>query len=220
MLVVTAPPFKMEGEVIEISRQLQPEHNIYKSNDLGDNWSLSGYDAIVISAMGIFDTYPGYYSGLKEGYIVDFDPNYSFLSSLTDSQIMWNRPLSKQIIDIININLYNSMEGFKFIRELALKFKGPIIVQPTPLPKLSSKENPDWFFNKVYLKPMMAYEFYINIKDNYLKNLCSEINASLLEYPSNINEIRFTPDDLMGDNSHGNYNYGPLVFFQIEKLIL
>lgn len=180
------------------------------------NIDINSYSAVVICALGYIDGGFYYYNTISA------DNNFP-IASFARKIICDNEyPISECCFKDVAMNQLSMQPGFIFFDQLKKIYKGKIFVQPFPLLSSKIQTHENWHLAKIYEDPIPVNHFLLDLKDQYLKNLCEDNNVYLLPYPDySWRSLGFTPSEFILDSDylHPNNLYGKLVLTQIEKLI-
>ena len=211
------PNLKLNCDQIEVTSfdpRFPPRY--HPSIQMMEN-SVNHYDVIVVSALGYTD------GGFFYDNPITSDVSVHHASLRLRKKIINSVPISRACFYEIASNKFcPGMPGFNFLRQLRSVFRGKVIVQPFPLLSEQIRDRTDWSLAKIYDNPDAANKLMLNIKDEFLANICSELQCTLLPYPSlEWRSIGFTPAEYIkpSDCLHPTDSYGALVLAQIENIL-
>ena len=176
---------------------------------------IHDYDCIIISALCPVDGGWAYKNHLSSND--DMWPSF-----LEETQVTARTPVSRALYSEIVKAFFDITPGVQLVKSLrSYGYDRSVLIQPSPMPSKSLISHKGWHVRALYKEPIAANEFFHSIKNEYLAELSSDLNLTLLSYPLEIcRGSDFTPDKYMeNDMVHGNHMYGELVLAQIHDHI-
>lgn len=170
---------------------------------------ITGYDAILVSALGYVDGGFAYQNPIvSQGLVAEFGPKQ-------------DAPLVSQscLEDVVSHGLF-IQAGFVFLRNLCRDYSGRIIVQPFPNLSELLLSREDWTIRKSYEDHAGFSRFLSAARDRALRKWCDAWGAELLDHPDPaFVAAGFTPRHLMRDSDglHPQPEYGAMVLRQLLK---
>lgn len=191
-----------------------PDYPPYADPEDTPDRPLSGFDAVVVSALG---------------YV---DGGFAFNNPITTLATMPEFAPSPEATarELVSAACYRALVhsrlashyGVRFLRELCDAFRGPVLVQPFPYASAALAEREDWRLRKDYDDYLGAHQIFATAKDAALASICDEAGARLLDYPDpEWRERAMTPAHLMrpGDCIHPTQEHGAMVLRQIVEAL-
>ena len=181
---------------------------------------LQRFDALVLSGLGMFASRNNHDRAYCQHFLFEHAlPGWQpgAVAGMPPMQLVSDAVMRELVAGLVRLNPLHAL-----IPKLAAAFKGPIIVQPFPLP--SERTEPNWKVEKVYgerwgVVNSWCYQVAWDV-------LAAHVNASgpqvrLLSHPSaewlqqGFHPVAYTSSDVW----HGNEAYGALVLDQIEAAL-
>lgn len=173
-----------------------------------DLLSLSGFDAIVISALGYVDGGFRYTNPITNAAILgDCEPR---------GRAKMRAPVSDTTAAAIVSAMLERQNGIRSMRRIVGAFRGPVLVQRFPNLSEAILDHEDWRLRQWYRAPIKAHAILSQARDTALDRIAGEIGAQLLDYPVAEHPRGFTPRSMMQEDCiHPSQAYAEMILDQI-----
>lgn len=173
---------------------------------------LDSYDVIVFSALG--RVFGGI--GAREPVIESCQVEEFGLKALSKDGNLVSKACFKDCL----VDWLNDLPITHLVKQVAALSDNIIYIQPYPYFSDEVLHHPEFILSKMYQRPAEIYSCIQNTKNEWLRDLCGQVGAELIEYPRDATVGQFVKSNFVKskDLIHPTDHYGRLVLQDLEGL--